>query len=293
MTATVTGATVPTNFSSASGSSAAYSALFPPGTPVNLITSSGVSTLSGADSLTASNVSVTVSGSAVADSSAGGNSITTVNPASVFAAPGDTITSAAATTIWGADSGVTTFSLNGAGSSVTGGVGYISGVASGANSTLVGGSGGGAFTIGGGGTGSLAVAGTGTSVTNVTLAETTGGAEIATNPGTDPGTLIATLSSTGADSVIGGGGSSTITGGGGDDVFGFVNGHAGGTETILNFTTSDTFAFGGYGSNPIQTETYTGGANGAGTDVIKLTDGTVITVEGQFSQSLFGKDTTT
>jgi hypothetical protein len=288
MNSTVTGATVSGNFYSASGASAAFNALFPPGMSVSLIDSSGLSTFSGADSLTASNVSVTVSGSAVADGSSGGNSITTVKPASVFAAPGDTITSAAATTVWGAGSGTTTFSLTGADDSVTGGAGYITGSASGANSTLIGGTGGGAFTVGG--SGSLAVAGQAPGTTNITLTETTGGSEIATNPGTNQGTLIATLSPTGADTVIGGGGASTITGGGGDDVFGFVTGHAGGSETILNFTTSDTFAFSsGYGANPIQTETYTAGANGAGADVITLTDGTTITIEGQFLHSIFGK----
>ena len=84
MTTTISGATLPTNFSGASGASAAYFAAFGPGTPVNTISQSGVYASSGADSLTGSPVAVTVSGSAVSDGSAGGNTITTTTPASVF-----------------------------------------------------------------------------------------------------------------------------------------------------------------------------------------------------------------
>jgi hypothetical protein len=289
MSSTVSGATIPINFSNATGAQTWFDEAWAAASSINPISLDGVSTLTGGDVLINSNLAVTVSGSLVDDKSSGNNSITTVNPANVWAQPGDTITSAAATTIWGASSGTTTFSLTGAGDSVTGGSGYIVGSSSGANSTLIGGTGGGAFTVGG--SGSLAVAGQAPGTTNITLTETSGGSEIDTNPGTDQGTLIATLSATGADTVIGGGGASTITGGSGDDVFGFVSGHAGGSETILNFTTSDNFAFSsGYGANPIQTETYAAGANGAGTDVITLSDGTVITVEGQFSHSIFGKD---
>jgi Ca2+-binding RTX toxin-like protein len=213
----------------------------------------------------------------VADSSSGNNAITTVNPASVFLQPGDTISSAAATTVYGGGSGTATFALTGANSSVTGGAGYISGAASGANTTLIGGTGGGSFTVGGGASGSLAVAGQSPGTTNITLAETTGGAEVATNPLGNSGTLVATLSSAGADTVVGGGGASTIHGGGGNDVFAFVNGHAGGTEVITGFTTSDTFAFGGYGysATNVPTETVTGG-----NDMITLTDGTQITLVG-------------
>jgi hypothetical protein len=152
----------------------------------------------------------------------------------------------------------------------------VVGVASGANTTLVGGSGtANALTVGG--SGSLAVAGASPGVTNITLDETSGGSTIATNPLGNSGTLVATLSSSGADTVLGGGGASTITGGGGNDVFAFVNGHAGGTEFISNFTTSDNFAFGGYGysATNLPTENVVGG-----NDVITLTDGTVITLVG-------------
>jgi Ca2+-binding RTX toxin-like protein len=198
-----------------------------------------------------------------------------MNPASVFAQGGDTVSSTAATTVLGGDSGTTTFALSGSNSSVTGGAGYLAGSASSANSTLVGGTGGGSLTVGGGGTGSLVVAGQGTGTTTVTLAETTGGAEVATNPLGDAGTLVATLSSTGADSVVGGGGASTITGGGGHDVFDFVNGHAGGTEVIIGYTASDNIAFGGYGysATNLPTENLVGS-----NDVITLSDGTVITL---------------
>jgi hypothetical protein len=277
-TTTISGATVPVNFS-AGGSGAAFTAFFGAGTASTFVSGGAgtpvTSTVTGAVTLGTSNSTYTLSASAVDDTTGGGNSITTLNPSTVFAAPGDTIASAAATTIFGASSGTTTFSLQGSESSVTGGAGYITGTASGANSTLVGGTGGGAFTVSG--TGSLAVAGQSPGTTTITLAETTGGATVATNPLGNSGNLVATLSANGADTVVGGGGASTIAGGGGDDVFAFVNGHAGGTEIITNFTASDNFAFGGYGYSATNapTETVT-----AGSDVITLTDGTVITLVG-------------
>ena len=295
MTTTVTGATLPTNFSGASGASAAYFAAFGPGTLVNTISQSGVYSSTGPDSLTGGPVSVTVSGSAISDGSAGGNTITTLTPATIFAAPNDTIDSAAATTLFGASGGTTTFALSGADSSITGGAGYISGIASGANTTLVGGTGGAAFTVGG--SGSLAVAGT-SGTTTVTLAETAGGAQVSVNPdGTVPGgmtgTLIATLSPTGADTVIGGFGSVSVQGGGGDDVFAFVQGAAGsapGHETISGFTSSDNFAFASsYGANPIKSEVFTADTSTTGTDVITLSDNTTITVIGNLTHSIFGK----
>jgi hypothetical protein len=273
---TVSGGIVPINFSNASASSLAFTTAFASVSQINAISASGVSTLTGGDVITSANGSYTLSASVIDDASSGGNSITTINPSIIFAQSGDTISSAAATTILGAQSGTTTFALSGANSSVTGGSGSIVGTASGANTTLIGGTGtANAFTLSG--SNSLAVAGQSPGVTHVTLDETSGGSEITTNPLGNSGTLIATLSASGADSVIGGGGVSTITGGGGADVFGFVKGHAGGTETILNFTSSDTFAFGGYGyslSN-LPTEVVTGG-----NDVITLSDNTVITLVG-------------
>jgi Ca2+-binding RTX toxin-like protein len=89
------------------------------------------------------------------------------------------------------------------------------------------------------------------------------------------GTLVATLSATGADTVVGGSGHASITGGGGHDVFAFVAGHGGGTETISGFTTSDTFAFSssyGYTAATPPPEQVVNG-----NDVITLTDGTEIT----------------
>ena len=84
--------------------------------------------------------------------------------------------------------------------------------------------------------------------------------------------------------MIGGGGNSTITAGGGADVFGFVNGHAGGFETISGFNSKDNFAFGGYESlgGAIKTEAVATTIDPAagGSDVITLTDGTVITLYG-------------
>ena len=76
----------------------------------------------------------------------------------------------------------------------------------------------------------------------------------------------------GAATVIGGTGASTITAGTGTDVFTFIAGHGGGTETIKDFTPpKDSINFlGSYTVPP--TETLTPGG-----DVITLTDGTQIT----------------
>lgn len=72
-------------------------------------------------------------------------------------------------------------------------------------------------------------------------------------------------------------GASTVTGGSGADVFGLVKGHAGGSETIYNFNSSDKLAFSGYGytATNLPAETVMDG-----NDVMALTDGTVITFIG-------------
>jgi serralysin len=176
---------------------------------------------------------------------------------------------------------------SGANSSIVGGAGDIAATASGANTTLIGGSGTSNFTVSG--AGSIAVSGPGPGTTNISLTDT-GGAEVATNPLGNSGTLVASLSATGADTVVGGSGHSSITGGGGHDVFAFVAGHGGGTETISGFTSSDTFAFSsayGYSlTNPPPEQVV------AGNDVITLTDGTeitTITLVG-INHTLFSKD---
>lgn len=152
--------------------------------------------------------------------------------------------------------------------------------------TLAGGSGSGAtLLIGGtgdvletgptGDTGTTSfVAGTG----NSTLLGGTGTQAQAyfTNPLGNSGTVSITMNA-GASSVIGGGGASTVIGGAGNDVFGFVNGHAGGSEVIYNFSSADTLAFEGYGYSlgnaPMETIVN-------GNDVMTLSDGTSITFMG-------------
>jgi Ca2+-binding RTX toxin-like protein len=81
----------------------------------------------------------------------------------------------------------------------------------------------------------------------------------------------------GADTVVGGSGASTITGGSGDDVYNFLASHAGGTEVINDFKPgTDKLTFSGYATDtPVASETITGGS-----DIIKLTDGTEITLTG-------------
>jgi hypothetical protein len=199
-----------------------------------------------------------------------------LNPSVIFAAANDTISSGAATTLFGATGGLTTFSISGAHSSIGGGAGGITGTASGANTTLIGGTGNTIVTVTG--ANSLAVAGPGPGTTGINEASSTGAEEITTSPTGTSGPLVAILGS-GADTVLGGGGASTITGGSGSDVFGFIKGTAGGTEVIFNFTSKDTFAFGGYTGSAISSEGV-GSFNGVASDQITLTDGTKITLVG-------------
>ncbi len=278
---TVSGGSVPNNFTGAGG--AVFASVFTSGTPVTPV-GPGNSTIPGAVAVSASGGTYTLSADAVADTSTGSNNITLLNSSTVFAAPNDTITSAAAVTVFGGSSGNTTFTSTGAHSSITGGAGLITGVSSGGNSTLIGGTGGAAFTVGG--SGSEAVAGN----SGVTTVDLTGnGNQIATSPlpGPNSGVLSAVLGGS-AESVIGGGGQSTINASNSNnDVFGFVKGHAGGTELITGFNSTDNFAFQGYGTNAISSENFAE-SNGVGIDKITLTDGTTITVEGSFTHSLFG-----
>ena len=81
--------------------------------------------------------------------------------------------------------------------------------------------------------------------------------------------------------MVGGTGNSTVLGGAGPDVYGFLDGHAGGTEAIEGIKANDILVFGGYASYPIASE---GVADGS--DTITLTDGTVITLIG-FDQKVF------
>jgi Ca2+-binding RTX toxin-like protein len=125
------------------------------------------------------------------------------------------------------------------------------------------------------GSNSLAVAGA-SGVTGINESASTGPELIATNPLGNSGTMVATLGA-GADSVIGGGGASTITAGTGNDVFAFIKGHAGGSEVIIGYNSSDNLAFAGYGYTATNLPSEAVGPIG---DVITLNDGTTITLAG-------------
>jgi Ca2+-binding RTX toxin-like protein len=275
---TISGATIPNNWVPTSGATAAFNQMFAAASAVEVFAATGVSTVTGPVAITSSGGADTLSSSAVADISPGNNQITTVNQSTVFLGANDTVTSAAATTLFGGETGVGHFAISGGDSSVTGGVGGLVGLAAGANSTLVGGSGNSIFTVTG--ANSLAVAGPGPGVTGVTEAGTSAPEVIATNPLGNSGTLVATLGS-GADTVLGGSGASTITGGSGNDVFAFIKGHASGSEVILNFTAKDNLAFAGYGytGSSLPAE-HVGTFDGIASDTITLSDGTSITLVG-------------
>jgi Ca2+-binding RTX toxin-like protein len=156
------------------------------------------------------------------------------------------------------------------------------------NSTLVGGSGTGPSTIGGGnnitafaaGTGpTTLIAGTGTSVLDGLTGK--GVESFSTSPFATANTTALMALNGAADTVVGGSGHSTVIGGAGPDTYAFLSGHAGGSETILGLKFGDRLIFGLYQGNPITSEGVTNGS-----DVIKLTDGTSITLAG-FDHKLF------
>jgi hypothetical protein len=178
--------------------------------------------------------------------------------------------------------------VGGAGAvSVVGGAGNTTmfGATSDANSVLIGGSGnntlvggmGASTLIGGAGNAlefvrgsgpSLLIGAAGTSIINGTGGS---GAETVLAIG---GKAVVSLNAA-ADTVVGGTGATTVVGGAGTDVYGFIKGHAGGTEIIGGLKDTDSIVFGGYGSAPIVSEAVQNGS-----DVIALNDGTTVTLEG-------------
>jgi Ca2+-binding RTX toxin-like protein len=269
---TVSGSVVAQQFTG--GAVATLNSYFNSSTTFTVVSTSGVSTVSGPAVVGTHNTALTISGAtAVADTSSGGNNLTVTTPAAVVAAPNDTIGASAASTIFGANSGTTHFTASGSGSSVMGGAGGFAGTVSGANSTLIGGTGVSIVSVSG--ANALAVAGR-SGITGINESSTSGAETIATNPLGNTGTLVATLGS-GADTVLGGSGASTITGGSANDVFAFIKGHAGGSEVIIGFTAKDNLAFAGYGYTATNLPTESLGSMG---DVITLSDGTTITLAG-------------
>ncbi|MBW4022518.1 MAG: hypothetical protein HIU92_05155 [Proteobacteria bacterium] len=268
-TMTVGGASLTNNWTGTSGATAAFVSFFNKNTDAT-ISLGGVSTVPGSVAIFSRNGSDIVSGSTITDQSTGHNSITSLHAATIFAAPGDTISSASASTVFGAGAHVVNFSISGAHSSIVGGAAGTVGTASGANTTLVGGTGISMFTATG--DNSLAVAGRG--ITGLDLSGSTGAESVSTNPLGNSGTLVAFLGS-GADTVMGGSGASTILGGSGHDVFAFISGHSGGSEVIVNFTARDSVAFSGYTAAPTETVK---SFDGVASDVIKLSDNTTITL---------------
>ncbi|MBW4023180.1 MAG: hypothetical protein HIU92_08555 [Proteobacteria bacterium] len=90
---------------------------------------------------------------------------------------------------------------------------------------------------------------------------------------TGHGSALVALNSA-ADTLVGGSGASSILGGSAPDVYGFINGHAGGSEVIFGLKPTDILAFGGYGASPITSEGVLGGS-----DLLTLSDGTTILLQ--------------
>lgn len=211
----------------------------------------------GADTISAGSGALTVAGGAATLHVSGGSgALYLIGGAGAVSAAGST----GATVMTGSTGAATTLLAGGSGNNtLTGGSG------SGA-STLIGGNNVTAFAAGSGPT--MMVAGTGTSIMNGTTGT---GAETVFTAG---GRALIALNNA-ADTVVGGSGAATIIGGAGPTIFAFLDGHAGGSEAIMGFSGADTLAFGGFGGWAIARETVV-----AGSDVMRLTDGTEITFVG-------------
>lgn len=174
-----------------------------------------------------------------------------------------------AVTLYGSTSSTsTTYLAGGSGNSVLyGGAGATTLVAGTGAATLVGGTGP-TLMLANGADANEIVAGSGATTVNGLY----GSGPEAVFGGSGP-TSVALGS--GADSVIAGSGVSHVSGGAGPDVYGFVDGHAGGSEVITGLKANDVLAFGGYDGNPISSEGVL-----AGSDLITLSDGTVILLAG-------------
>jgi hypothetical protein len=173
------------------------------------------------------------------------------------------------TTMFGATSSTaTTFLMGGAGSNfLQGGAGATTISAGTGASTLVGGTGP-TLMLANGAAPDLMVAGAGATTVNGTTG--TGPAQIFAGSGPDQIALGA-----GADTMIGGAGFAHVSGGTGSDVYGFIDGHAGGQDIISGLRGADTIVFGAYGGDPIVAEGVIGGG-----DLITLSDGTLILLQG-------------
>lgn len=173
------------------------------------------------------------------------------------------------TTMFGATSSTaTTFLMGGSGSNfLQGGAGATTISAGTGASTLVGGTGP-TLMLANGSAPDLMVAGTGATTIN---AATGSGPEMVF-AGAGP-TFVAL--GTGADTMIGGTGVAHVSGGTGSNVYGFIDGHAGGQEVIGGLSATDTIVFGGYGGDPIIAEGVISGG-----DLITLSDGTLILLQG-------------
>ncbi|MCB8876232.1 beta strand repeat-containing protein [Acidisoma silvae] len=175
-----------------------------------------------------------------------------------------------AATLYGSTSSTTTTFLVGGSSNsnqLYGGAGASTLVAGSGASTLVGGSGP-TLLMANGANPDEIVAGSGASTVNGLYGS--GPEAVFAGSGGD----IIALGS-GADSAFGGSGVASIIGGSGPDVYGFVNGHAGGSDIIVGLKANDVIAFGGYGATPITSEGVV-----KGSDLITLSDGTVILLAG-------------
>jgi Ca2+-binding RTX toxin-like protein len=302
---TVSGGIISSNFTSSPGQTI-FSSAFNTGTVVTSIFGQGAfsvggsTDLSSAVALTGNGMATTLTGAGLVLFSGSNDTLTAAGtqPYAVQLGDGSVLNEGAGPSTVYASSGASTVNAGSGSTTVVGSSGSLSFVGgasgndsvtagsgpstltggSGGSNTLVGGSGSTTINLLGGSTGDHIVAGTG--VTDVDAANTTGNFEIDTNPAAK-GTLQATLGS-GADTAVGGGGTSVIQAGSGADVFGFVNGAAGGAETILGFNaTLDTIVYDNYGYSLGHAPPEHIGSLG---DVITLSDGTSITLVGVFSK---------
>ncbi len=117
---------------------------------------------------------------------------------------------------------------------------------------------------------------------NVLLAGGAGNETISAAGGVSPvdGTTLG--ASSGNDTLVAGTGADSLVGGIGADTFRFINGQAGGSDTITGFSASDTVSLNGYSyadANAVLSNAVSVGGN----TLLTLTDGTTITFAGTSS----------
>jgi Ca2+-binding RTX toxin-like protein len=177
-------------------------------------------------------------------------------------------------TVLGGGSGSATISGGAGGGLYAGGTGGLNVIIGGAGACTMFGSSGSDLLAAGGAGANLLIAGSGNET--LTGVGSTGNNVMYAGAGTD---LLG--GGAGNETFFAGHGNATVIGGSGADLYGFVNGLAGGTETVFGFNTAkgDAISLQGYGPNEAQND-LANAAVGGGNTTLTLSDNTQVTFVG-------------